>query len=85
MRLIRIVSIVAALLLGTAAMAQNRLTAVLIDETNGDPVGFATVSLTKQGAQKPAKYVLSDAEGKVEITGSRFPRTMTSTSYVVRT
>lgn len=71
MRLIRIVSIVAALLLGTAAMAQNRLTAVLIDETNGDPVGFATVSLTKQGAQKPAKYVLSDAEGKVEITGIR--------------
>lgn len=52
-------------------MAQNRLTAVLIDETNGDPVGFATVSLTKQGAQKPAKYVLSDAEGKVEITGIR--------------
>ena len=67
----RIVCLIAALLVSAAAFAQNRITAVLIDESNGDPVGFATVSLTRDGAQKPAKYVLSDAEGKVEITGVR--------------
>ena len=62
---------IGALLIGTAAMAQNRISAVLIDDSNGEPVGFATVSLTQDGAKKPAKYVLSDAEGKVEITGVR--------------
>ena len=67
----RIVCLLGALLLGAGLYAQNRLTAVLTDESNGDPVGFATVSLTREGAQKPAKYVLSDAEGKVELTGVR--------------
>lgn len=69
--LARIVCLAGALLLGTGVYAQNRLTAVLSDESNGEPVGFATVSLTKEGAQKPAKYVLSEADGKVEITGVR--------------
>ena len=67
----RIVCLIGALLIGTVAMAQNRISAVLVDDSNGEPVGFATVSLTQEGAQKPAKYVLSDAEGKVEITGVR--------------
>ena len=67
----RILCLVGALLLGTGLYAQNRLTAVLSDETSGEPVGFATVSLTKEGASKPAKYVLSEADGKVEITGIR--------------
>ena len=67
----RLLCLLGALLLGTGIYAQNRLTAVLIDESNGEPVGFATVSLTKEGAQKPAKYVLSDSEGKVELTGVR--------------
>ena len=71
MKLSRIVCLLGALMVGAAAMAQNRVSAVLIDESNGDPVGFATVSLTREGQQKPAKYVLSDAEGKVEITGVR--------------
>ena len=59
------------LLLSLAAAAQNNLKAVLVDSSNGEAVGFATVSLTREGSQKPAKYVLSDSEGKVEITGIR--------------
>jgi len=59
------------LALGAGAFAQNSVKAVLVDSSNDEPVGFATVSLTRDGAQKPAKYVLSDADGKVEITGVR--------------
>ena len=59
------------LLSGTSVLAQNRISAVLIDDSNGEPVSFATVSLTPPGAKKPSKYVLSDAEGKVEISGIR--------------
>ena len=40
-----------------------------MDESNGEPVAFATVSLTKKGEKKPYKYVLSDSDGKVEIHG----------------
>ena len=71
MKLYRIVCLLGALLIGATAMAQNRVSAVLIDDSNGEPVAFATVSLTPPGAKKPSKYVLSDAEGKVEITGVR--------------
>ncbi len=71
MKYSKIVCLIGALLMSATVFAQNRLTAVLIDESNGDPVGFATVSLTREGAQKPAKYVLSDSEGKVDITGVR--------------
>jgi len=67
----KIVCFAVAMLFGTAAFAQNRVTAVLIDESNGEPVSFATVSLTREGQQKPTKYVLSDSEGKVDITGVR--------------
>ena len=67
--LYKILCLAGALLLGTGVFAQNRLSAVLMDDSNGEPVGFATVSLTREGAQKPAKYVLSDSDGKVEISG----------------
>ena len=61
-----------ALLLACAgAYAQSSLSAVLLDSVSGEPVGFATVSLTREGAQKPSKYVLSDSDGKVEITDVR--------------
>ena len=50
------------------ALAQNSGTvrAVLQDE-NGEPVPFATVSVYKAGSTKPYKYALSTAEGKVAI------------------
>lgn len=40
---------------------------ILQDAQSGEPVAFATVSLTKKGADKPVKYVLSDAEGHATI------------------
>jgi hypothetical protein len=49
------------------AQSSGTLTLVLTDSSNGDAVGFATVSLTKQGASKAYKYVLSDANGKAVI------------------
>lgn len=50
------------------ASAQNSSTvkAVLKDE-NGEPVPFATVSISKHGSSKPYKYALSSAEGAVTI------------------
>ena len=47
-------------------MGQN-VTAKLLDESTGDPIGFATVSITKEGQEKPTKYVLSADDGKVTI------------------
>ncbi|MBO4231366.1 MAG: carboxypeptidase-like regulatory domain-containing protein, partial [Bacteroidales bacterium] len=48
--------------------AQNTSTvrAALQDE-NGEPVPFATVSISKLNSSKPYKYALSDAQGKVVI------------------
>jgi hypothetical protein len=59
------------LLASMMAFAQkgNTVTAVLVDSSNDDPVGFATVSLTKKGSEKPYKYVLSNSEGKALIEG----------------
>ena len=66
----RIVCLIGALVISTAALAQSsHIRAVLKDSSNDEGVGFATVSLTKEGAKKPEKYVLSESDGKVEITG----------------
>ncbi len=50
------------------ASAQNTgtLRAVLQDE-NGEPIPFATVSISKHNSTKPYKYALSAADGKVSI------------------
>ena len=70
MKYLRIVCLIGVLMLaGTLASAQNSLKAVLVDSVTGEPVGFATVSLTKKGQQKADKYVLSEADGKVEVHG----------------
>lgn len=42
---------------------------VLTDKSNNEPVPYATVSLTPEGAQSALKYALSTDQGKVEITG----------------
>ena len=61
---------IALFLVGAVSYAQTSFTVSvkLADEQSGDPVGFATVSLTVKGENKAAKYVLSDSEGKAEIT-----------------
>ena len=64
----RILALTAAFLLALPLHAQNRhkLTINLTDATSGEPVGFATVSLTRvNGAPGVANYALSNSEGKV--------------------
>ena len=58
-----------AMILSLSAYAQHSLTvkAQLTDEKTGEPVGFATASLTVKGEKEPAKYVLSDSEGNVNL------------------
>lgn len=51
----------------TAAAQTRTVTVTLQDSSNGDPVSYATVSLTKKGATTASKYALTDAQGKVTI------------------
>lgn len=51
-----------------AASAQSKtVSAVLQDSSSGEPVGYATVSLTKAGATSASKYMLTDDKGKAVI------------------
>ena len=58
-----------ALFMSILASAQNSVSVSLrlIDSKTSDPVSFATVSLTVKGEEHPAKYVLSDSEGKATL------------------
>ena len=57
-------------LVGAVSYAQTSFSVSLklTDEQSGEPVGFATVSLSVKGESKASKYVLSDSEGKAELT-----------------
>lgn len=70
MKVFKLLTFALALLTGVSAMGQN-VTAKLLDESTGDPIGFATVSITKEGQEKPTKYVLSADDGKVTIESIR--------------
>ncbi len=50
------------------AQASYSVKLKLEDSKTGEPVSFATVSLTAKGAESPLKYVLSTAEGNAEIS-----------------
>ena len=55
------VSAVVSLFFSISAAAQNyNLTVSLEDKDTGEPVGFATVSVTPEGKTKATKYSLSD-------------------------
>ena len=60
-------------LVGIVASAQNQVSVKLklVDSKTSEPVSFATVSLTVKGEDAPAKYVLSDSEGKAELVKVR--------------
>ena len=51
--------------LSASAQSHHVVRAVLVEESTGDPVPFATVSLTPQGSTKVYKYVLSGEDGSV--------------------
>ena len=59
------------MVLASASMrAQSvSVSATLVEKASGEPVSFATVSLTHKGASKVYKYVLSDSEGNFKFDG----------------
>ena len=62
------------LLLGAASFAQSSTHSVsvtLLDATNDEPVGFATVSVTAKGSTQPAKYTLTSEKGTASLDGLR--------------
>ena len=61
------------MLLGFSAFAQsqNVVKGILIDDSTGEALGFATVSLTRDGQSKPAKYTLSDDKGAFSMSSVR--------------
>ena len=67
----RILLIILGLYAGLGLNAQNIVTATLKDSQTGEGVPFATVSLTREGADKVYKYVLSATDGKVRFEGVR--------------
>ena len=60
----------AGMLLGLGLSAQT-VKGVLVDESTGEALGFATVSLTRDGQNKPAKYILSDDKGAFSLESVR--------------
>lgn len=56
---------------GARAQGNVSVKMVLSDSSTGDPVGFATVSLTDTTTAKTYKFAMSTAEGAVEIQGVR--------------
>ncbi len=71
MKKIRIfVALVMMLAAGLSAYGQSSVavTLKLVDEKNGDPIGYATVSLTVKGDKTSALYHLSNSEGAVKFT-----------------
>ena len=61
-----------AVLSGWSAAAQSyRISLRLEDATEGEAIGFATVSITPDGAKKPSKYVLTDSKGTATLEGVR--------------
>ena len=53
--------------LPAAAQGPFSVTLKLSDSATGEPVGFATVSLTRSGAKEPAAYALSAADGSAKL------------------
>ena len=47
--------------------AQVTLIAKFKDAASGEPVAFATFSLTKKGESKPYKYCLTDHNGQAKL------------------
>lgn len=70
MKLFRCLLVFCAVLTAATVSAQNSVDvkAVLQDSKSGEPIGFATVSITKDGQETPTKYTLSDDKGNVTLS-----------------
>lgn len=71
MKYFKFLALVCLSFLSISAFAQNTISAVLVDESNGEALGFATVSLIKDGQSKPTKYALSNDKGVVSLESVR--------------
>ena len=60
-------TLIAGLFVAAGLGAQNIISAELLDSSNGEPIPFATVSVSKEGAKKPDYYDLSTESGHVTI------------------
>ncbi len=67
----RLVTAFGVLLSAAAAWAQSGTVTASLQDESGEPLSFATVSLTKAGESKVYKYALSSESGKVKIEGVR--------------
>lgn len=63
MKVFKLLMVIGLLMLGFNLLAQSNLKGVFIDESNGEPLGFATVSLTRADQEKPLKYILTNDKG----------------------
>lgn len=73
MKIFRCLLFLCAVITSVSVSAQNNvdIKAVLLDSESGEPVGFATVSITRDGQDTPTKYTLSDDKGNVTISSVR--------------
>ena len=64
-------ALVLAVLMSASAFAQNShsVTLTLVDGSNDEPVGYATVSVTAKGATAPSKYTLTNEKGFASLDG----------------
>lgn len=75
--------LVSMLVLSFGASAQTRtVTVALQDSGNGEPVGYATVSLTKPGATSASKYALTDDKGKATLEKVPAGLTLSKPNYL---
>ncbi len=49
--------------------SSHSVSVTLLDATNDEPVGFATVSVTLKGTDTPAKYTITNEKGAATLTG----------------
>ena len=52
-----------------AQKAQSDISATLIDEASGEPVGFATISVSQKNSTTPYKYALTNEKGFATLSG----------------
>lgn len=71
MKFEKLLLLAAGMLLGFGLFAQNNIKGILIDESTGEPLGFATVSITRDGQTRPAKYALTDDKGAFTLDAVR--------------
>ena len=68
--LMRFLLVSVLLFFGLSAYAQNSFSVKLklVDAKTGEPVGFATTSLTVKGEKSASKYALTDSDGEVTMS-----------------